>query len=309
MGEFGFIEQIVKLCENLPSNGFEGIGDDCAVLPIDGERSLLFSSDMLVEGVHFLRKATSPFDLGAKSLTVNLSDIAAMGGRPTATLLSLSIPKELNEGWIEEFMEGYTHCAERYGVALIGGDTTASTNDLVINITVIGVAESVNIKRRSAAAAGDKIYVTGKLGASGAGLRDILDGRYETPNAMLHKRPTPRVEEGEWLGGRVEVGAMMDISDGVASDLRHIMSCSGVGAAVELDAIPTDVELKDALCAGEDYELLLTVRGDERVFEREYFEKFGVRPYNIGEITEGNKLQWLNGGVEQEREFMGFTHY
>lgn len=206
-------------------------------------------------------------------------------------------------------MVGYTDCAAKYDVALIGGDTTSSINGLVINVTVIGVAESGNIKRRSAATEGDKIYVTGVLGASGAGLKDILNGRYDTPNATLHKRPTPRVAEGEWLGARADVGAMMDISDGIASDLRHIMRCSGVGAAVELSAIPTDVEITDALCGGEDYELLLTVRGDEAVFERDYLNRFGVKPFKIGEITKEGSLRWLNDGVEDKREFMGFTHY
>ncbi len=299
------------MCGTLPTNGYEGIGDDCAILPIDAEHSMLFTSDMLVEGVHFLREACSPRELGDKSLAVNLSDIAAMGARPTATLLSLSIPKELNGEWIEEFMEGYTACSQRYGVSLIGGDTTSSTRDLVINVTAIGTARSEEVKRRSDARAGDKIYVTGRLGDSGAGLKDILNGDYQSPKAMIHKHPTPRVAEGIWLGKRADVGAMMDISDGIASDLRHIMARSGVGAEVELNKIPTEVEISDALCAGEDYELLFTLRAesDHKAFEQSYYNNFGSLPHQIGRITTSGSLEWLEHGQRVERDYRGFTHY
>ncbi len=310
MGEFDFIEQIAKLSCTLPSNGYEGIGDDCAVLPMGDGRSLLFTSDLLVEGVHFLREATSAYDLGHKSLAVNLSDVASMGATPTATLLSLSIPKELSGEWIEEFMRGYTDSSRRYGVALIGGDTTSSTRDLTINVTAIGVAADGEIKRRSDAEMGDRIYVTAPLGESGAGLRDILNGEYDTLLATIHKCPTPRVAEGAWLGKRVEVGAMMDISDGIASDLRHIMKRSNVGAIVELSHIPTRVNIEDALCGGEDYELLFTLRSDcnREEFEQSFKEAFGYTPHSIGSIVEGNELTWLENGKEVLRDYMGFRH-
>ncbi len=308
MTEFGFIDQIKSLCEELPTNGFEGIGDDCAVLPIGEGRSMLFTSDMLVERVHFLREATSPYDLGHKSLAVNLSDVASMGGRPTATLLSLSIPQELMGEWMEEFMRGYRDLSARFGVALVGGDTTASKGDLSINVTAIGEAPSECVKRRSAAQVGDLIYVTNSLGESGAGLADILRGEFSTSCAQLHKRPLPRVEEGVWLGGRSAVHAMMDISDGVASDLRHILSASGVGAEVDLSLVPIaeGATLEQALTSGEDYELLFTA---SEGLEDAYFQRFGGVITPIGRVVVEGGLKWFDRGVEVERELLGFRHY
>ena len=226
MTEFGFIDKICARFAELPLNGFEGIGDDCAVLPVADGDALLFTADLLNEGVHFLRRATSARELGGKALAVNLSDIAAMGGRPVATLLSLALPPDAGETWAEEFMEGYRALSERYGVALVGGDTTRSGQDITINVTAIGRAPLSCIKRRSAARPGDVLFTTGALGASGAGLRDLLAGRLDTPAAVEHRNPRPQVEEGLWLGMRREVHAMMDLSDGLASDLRHILDLS-----------------------------------------------------------------------------------
>ena len=310
MTEFGLIEQISKMFATLPANGFEGIGDDCAVLPIGGAESLLFTSDLLAEGVHFLRRATSPEELGGKSLAVNLSDVASMGARPVATLLSLAIPHDLPQGWIERFMEGYHDLSQRYGVALIGGDTTASESGLVVNVTAIGRAADSHLKRRSDARPGDLIAVSGPLGESGAGLRDILNGCYDTPQAHAHRNPTPQVPEGIWLGGRPEVRAMMDISDGIASDLRHIMERSGVGAEVEIRQIPTDVDIKTAVTAGEDYQLLLTIDPDGADTLLRDFESHFHKPlYPIGRITASRQIEWLDHGTPLQVDWQGFRHY
>ena len=214
MTEFGFIDRIKDLFATLPDNGFEGIGDDCAVLPVGGGESLVFTTDMLAEGVHFLRTATSARGLGRKSLAVNLSDVASMGARPIATLLSLSLPDDATGAWAEEFMQGYRELSQEFGVTLAGGDTTRSAAGITINVTAIGRAADTHIKRRSGARPGDVIFTAGALGASGAGLRDILAGRYDTPAAAIHRNPRPQVAEGLWLGRRHEVHAMMDISDG-----------------------------------------------------------------------------------------------
>ena len=238
MTEFGFIDRIKDLFATLPDNGFEGIGDDCAVLPVGGGESLVFTTDMLAEGVHFLRAATSSRELGRKSLAVNLSDVASMGARPVATLLSLSLPDDATGAWAEEFMQGYRELSQEFGVTLAGGDTTRSAAGITINVTAIGRAADTHIKRRSGARPGDVIFTAGALGASGAGLRDILAGRYDTPAAAVHRNPRPQVAEGVWLGQRHEVHAMMDISDGLASDIRHIMERSGVGAAIDTERIP-----------------------------------------------------------------------
>ena len=233
MTEFGFIDRIKDLFATLPDNGFEGIGDDCAILPVGGGESLVFTTDMLAEGVHFLRAATSSRELGRKSLAVNLSDVASMGARPVATLLSLSLPDDATGTWAEEFMQGYRELSQEFGVTLAGGDTTRSAAGITINVTAIGRAADTHIKRRSGARPGDVIFTAGALGASGTGLRDILAGRYDTPAAAVHRNPRPQVAEGVWLGQRHEVHAMMDISDGLASDIRHIMERSGVGAAID----------------------------------------------------------------------------
>ena len=156
MTEFGFIEHIRTSFATLPDNGFEGIGDDCAVLPVgtdaEGrEEVLLFTADLLTEGVHFLRRATPARELGRKALAVNLSDIAAMGGRPVATLLSIALPRDAAGTWAEEFMAGYRELSERYATALVGGDTTRSESGITINVTAIGRAPAAHVKRRSAA--------------------------------------------------------------------------------------------------------------------------------------------------------------
>ena len=203
MTEFGFIDKICARFAELPLNGFEGIGDDCAVLPVADGDALLFTADLLNEGVHFLRRATSARELGGKALAVNLSDIAAMGGRPVATLLSLALPPDAGETWAEEFMEGYRALSERYGVALVGGDTTRSGQGITINVTAIGRAPLSCIKRRSAARPGDVLFTTGALGASGAGLRDLLAGQLDTPAAVEHRNPRRRWRRGS---GSARVG-------------------------------------------------------------------------------------------------------
>ena len=271
MTEFGFIDRIKDLFATLPDNGFEGIGDDCAVLPVGGGESLVFTTDMLAEGVHFLRTATSARELGRKSLAVNLSDVASMGARPIATLLSLSLPDDATGAWAEEFMQGYRELSQEFGVTLAGGDTTRSAAGITINVTAIGRAADTHIKRRSGARPGDVIFTAGALGASGAGLRDILAGRYDTPAAAIHRNPRPQVAEGLWLGRRHEVHAMMDISDGLSSELLHICKQSHTGCRIYEERIPIDYQtavmaeefnmslITAALNGGEDYELLFTV--------------------------------------------------
>ena len=259
MTEFGFIDHIRRRFADLPDQGFEGIGDDCAVLPL-GREALVFTSDLLTEGVHFLRHATSARELGGKSLAVNLSDVAAMGARPVATLLSIALPPDAAGAWAEEFMEGYRELSARFGTPLVGGDTTRSESGVTINVTAIGRSPLTHLKRRRDARPDDVIFVAGELGASGAGLRDLLAGHPDTPPARIHRNPQPQVDEGIWLGGRPEVHAMMDLSDGLASDLRHILDESDCGAEVELERIPVaaGADLRTAACGGEDYKLLFT---------------------------------------------------
>jgi thiamine-monophosphate kinase len=265
---------------------------------------------MLVEDVHFLRGASSPEEVGYKSLMVNISDVAAMGATPTATLLSLSLPESAQGEWAEGFMRGFYEGCSKYGVALVGGDTTASRDKICINVVAIGRAPKANIKRRSAAKVGDLICVTGKLGASSKGLVDIMFGDLNTSAAKIHRRAQARIEEGKLLGACEAVHAMMDVSDGIASDIKHIMEQSGVGAEIELCKIPTDYDIRFATTGGEDYELLLTVAHNK--FDEvatALLNATGTTLTKVGRTTADNTLTWLDDGKPSELELKGFTHF
>lgn len=315
LGEFGLIDRIRKMT-SVPDPSWVGIGDDCAVIPLSPETGgapasdLLVSTDMLVEGTHFLMEDISPRQLGWKSAAVNISDIAAMGGKPIATFLSLALPKTLPEQWMQEFMEGYNGISEKFGAALLGGDTTCSPDRICINVAVLGTCPRGKARLRSAARPGDLVCVTGTLGDSAAGLRLILGGQKGAAPRLMdrHYTPTPRVEEGLALSCLPGVHAMMDISDGVGSDLRHILDESGVGARIDTGKLPISKELQDlcikkgwdprelALCGGEDYELLFTMDPQETP----------DIPYTvIGEITANPTVTWEGGS----RDYMGYKHF
>ncbi|MCR5840537.1 MAG: thiamine-phosphate kinase [Bacteroidales bacterium] len=244
LGEFGLIDRIRS---RFPApSGITGIGDDCAVIPQRCGCDTLVSTDMLVEGTHFLREDITPYDLGWKSAAVNLSDIAAMGGRPTATFLSLALPASLDPGWIEAFMNGYADISGRFDTALLGGDTTASPDRICINVAVLGECPSGKARLRSSAMSNDLICVTGPLGDSAAGLKAILQGVERDADVQRlierHYRPVPRVAEGLRLAATPGVHAMMDISDGIGSDLEHILeasSRSGRAATAEAEKKPS----------------------------------------------------------------------
>ena len=314
-GEFGFIEYIKEHFG--VSEGVVGIGDDCAIMPC-GEDELIYSTDMLMEGVHFLRDSATPEDIGWKSLAVNLSDIAAMGGMPEATFLSIALPKDAQGEWAERFIAGYAELSDQFGVQLLGGDTTSSLRDIAINVGVLGRAPRGKSVRRSGANIGDSIYVTGPLGNSAGGLHAILNGGERTPEIVSligsHIKPMPRLAEGAALMRTGLVGAMMDISDGIASDLRHILKASNVGAQVALDKLPISSYIKSicriyglneytlATGGGEDYELLFTAPdGIER------FLDFPV--YKIGEIVPGDSLTWTMNGTVVEFNSKGYNHF
>jgi thiamine-monophosphate kinase len=271
-----------------------------------------------MEGVHFLRDSATPEDIGWKSLAVNLSDIAAMGGMPKATFLSIALPKDAQGEWAERFIAGYAELSHQFGVQLLGGDTTSSLRDIAINVGVLGRAPRGKSVRRSGANIGDSIYVTGPLGNSAGGLHAILNGWERTQEIVSliesHIRPMPRITEGEALMKTGLVSAMMDISDGIASDLYHILKCSNVGAQVALDKLPISSYLKSicriyglneytlATGGGEDYELLFTAPdGIER------FLDFPV--YKIGEIVSGNTLTWTMNGTVVEFNSKGYNHF
>ncbi len=312
MTEFGFIDHVAHLFADADRHGWEAIGDDCTVLPL-GDEALALTTDLLAEGVHFLRDGISARELGRKSLAVNLSDVAAMGLRPEATLMSIALPADVDEEWAYDFAAGYRELSARYGVALAGGDTTASKNGITVSVTAIGRGPLAHVKRRSAARAGDAIFAGGELGASASGLKDILEGRRDTPFAAVHRNPVPQVFEGEWLGSRTEVHAMMDLSDGLASDLRHILRASSCGAEITVENIPAAYDdTATAVCGGEDYKLLFTVdaaAADD--LQRDFAERFGQSVYRIGRITESAApdIRWIEHGREITPRWRGFTHF
>jgi thiamine-monophosphate kinase len=315
MGEFEFIETVRRAFAGIGDETIIGIGDDCAVIPLSDSSGEAFvvTTDMLVEGVHFLRDHISARELGAKSLAVNLSDIAAMGARPVASFLSIALPRECRGEWVDEFMAGYREMSERHCVKLAGGDTTGSLGAIAINEVAIGRAPLGHLKYRSGALPGDIIAVNGALGESAAGLKEILEqnrlasqaaGRprggaggdllcaEQSLLAAIHRNPIPQVEEGAWLGERVEVHAMMDLSDGLASDLGHILKGSGVGAEIELTAIPTPVDVELAVTGGEDYKLLMTVAPEKfATLAADYKARFGATLYAVGRILPPRRPQ------------------
>lgn len=310
LGEFGLIDRIKSGIKT--PDGVTGIGDDCAVIPQPGGKDLLVSTDMLIEGTHFLLDDINPYRLGWKSAAVNLSDIAAMGGRPVATFLSFALPEKIDTAWTDEFFNGYSDISKRYGCPLLGGDTTASPDGLCISVAIIGECPSGKALLRSGAREGDKICVTGYLGDAGAGLKVILENAHRNSDAQaliaMHYMPIPRVDEGILLSSTEGVHAMMDISDGIASDLRHILDASHKGAEINVKALPLSDEMlrccrrngwdpvELALAGGEDYELLFTADPDARI---------DVKHTVIGRVTGSGQLVWAG----TERDFKGYRHF
>ena len=270
--EFQFINDIRSRFD------LKKVGDDCAVIPKDDKTDLLISSDMLVENVDFRLDWATPEQIGYKSLAVSLSDIAAMGGTPKHAMLSIAIVENLWKGdFLDRFYEGWHHLAHQYGVELIGGDISSTSGPLTIDSTVLGEATRGRALLRSGAKPGDGIYVTGTIGGAAAGLRLMLEGQDPdlTKAQSLreqHLSPHPQFSMAKLLQERGLANAVIDISDGLSSDLTHICEASGVGAEIEAELLPVDPGVHDffnsdecldmALNGGEDFQLLFT--GDEK---------------------------------------------
>ncbi|HVZ16055.1 MAG TPA: thiamine-phosphate kinase, partial [Terriglobales bacterium] len=212
-----------------------GIGDDCAVLRPPLGHELLVTTDFSLEGMHFRREWHPPESVGHRCLTRGLSDVAAMGGQPMAVFLSLALPPDLPQSWVDRFYSGLLKLAKRHGAALAGGDTAQSPNGILADIMVIGSVPRGKAILRSGAKAGDRIYVTGKLGLGGSTVRRLYAGEKIQPTGSYFY-PEPRVAVGQKLRGLAS--AMIDISDGLSTDLNHICEESGVGAAIYSSAIP-----------------------------------------------------------------------
>jgi thiamine-monophosphate kinase len=237
-----------------------GIGDDTAVLRVPPRRELLVTTDFSIENVHFRRAWHPPESIGHRCLARGLSDIAAMGGTPLACFLSLGLTAKVPRKWIEGFFQGLLHLARRYKVQLAGGDIS-SAQQIMADIVVLGTAPTGKAILRSSARPGDHIYVSGKLGASAAVLRQLSAGkRARAAKSDSHFYPQPRLEIGQWLRQHKAATSMIDLSDGLSVDLAHICKESRVSARIEAATIPVaeTSSLELALHGGEDYELLFT---------------------------------------------------
>lgn len=243
-----------------------GIGDDCAVLRIPPGHEMLVTTDFTLEGTHFRQEWHSPEVAGRRCLTRGLSDIAAMGGEPVAAFLSLGLPAGLSQRWVDRFMDGLRCLAKEFQVPLAGGDTTQSLAGVLADIVVIGSVRRGRAVLRSGANPGDQIYVTGSLGGSATAIAKLRRARIRAEDYERHFHPVPRLKQGAWLRERGLASAMIDLSDGLSTDLEHICKESGVGAEVDASAIPRatvgrpdrPVTRDLALHGGEDYELLFT---------------------------------------------------
>ncbi len=327
LGEFGFIDTI--RAKTGDQGGFvrKGIGDDAAVLDMPpAGKQLLWTVDMLVEGVHFELSYTTPRLLGRKSLSVNLSDIAAMGGEPLACLMSVGLPGDTDAGLATGFVDGFLEVARERACPLAGGDTVAAPG-VVIDVTVLGLAPAGRAFLRSGARPGQLILVTGALGSSAAGLavlRRGLDSQAVwAPLVCAHLDPTPRLDEAAAAREAGGVGAMMDISDGLASEVNHICRESGVGAVIWSESIPVSAatrefcakaEISDldlALLGGEDYELVFTAGKQDATHIAEAIEaRTGTPVTVVGEVRDAAKgVKISTGAVERDLLPAAYDHF
>src|SRR5215213_10404248 len=263
-----------------------GIGDDAAVVRNAAGKDSVITADLLVEDIDFRRTTTPPYLLGHKALAVSLSDIAAMGARPLWSIVSIGVPDDVwQTDFVERLYDGLLALANRYGVELIGGDTSRTPDNIVIDSTVIGECAAGMSVMRSGAKPGEQVFVTGSLGAAAAGLRLIERGAHlaeqnlgdedsqKLDHILLRQlRPEPRVGWGMVLGEERLATSMIDLSDGLSSDLNHLCTASGVGALIDSSLIPIDDRVQElcgrraldplqlALHGGEDFELLFTVK-------------------------------------------------
>lgn len=305
LGEFGLIE---RLRRKLPAGrGVRiGIGDDAAWLE-NSSGSSLVTADMLIEGVHFNLRWTSFYDLGNKSLAVNLSDIAAMGGVPAYAIVSLGIPTRCDSSDIESFYRGLNALAKESRVSVVGGDMSIAQS-FIVSVCVIGHPPRRPV-RRDGASIGDDIYVTGTLGDSALGLALLQRNRRSVADKAAasllarHRRPSARLAAGALLAAQESATAMIDVSDGLLQDLGHICRASGTGAVIYQDRVPLSAAFRSvaqgdqtrlALTGGEDYELLFCSRPSNRAAIAKVSERAGVSITHIGVCVPGRRVKLLD---------------
>jgi len=307
VNEFELIE---RLCRHLPLNASTvvGPGDDCAVLDLGvADRRFLFKTDAVVEGVHFTAE-TDPRLAGVKALARCLSDIAAMGGTPTHALVTLGLPDGYDLGRVESLYIGLGECARHHEVAVVGGETTSSPGSLWLSTALFGWVTPGRCVLRSGARPGDALFVTGELGGS------LASGR--------HLSFEPRLEEARWLAATFAVHAMIDLSDGLAGDLPHLLKASGVGAELHSQAVPVSRTARDrarkggrsafeaALTDGEDYELLFAVSASDAVPLMDGWKtRFpGTKLSCIGRVTSETTVTIRDARGRRNLALHGYVH-
>ncbi|MFH2137825.1 MAG: thiamine-phosphate kinase [Candidatus Omnitrophota bacterium] len=296
-GEFKFIKEIAKICKNKKTLQM-GIGDDAAVIVKDKDSFLLYTTDMLIEDVHFKRDQ-DPRGIGHKCISCSVSDIAAMGGLPEYALVSIGLPENLDIGFVKKVYAGMRRTADRFNISIIGGDTNKS-DKIIISVFLSGVVKRNHLVLRSGAKKGDLIFVTGKLGGSECG---------------RHLRFTPRVKEAQFLVKQYSLHSMIDISDGLAQDLNHILQASNAGALLYEEQIPVSRDaksIKEAYSQGEDFELLFTAAKScaQQMFKDWPFKKTAVLSC-IGEIKDkkfGLKVKNINNKINKLK-IKGYQHF
>jgi thiamine-monophosphate kinase len=305
------LELLARLLPALPRNDsvLVAAGDDCAVLDLGGPELVLFKTDAVVEGVHFTAE-TPPEKIGRKALARALSDIAAMAGRPNSAIVTLALPKNFSPEKVEAVYAGLNTLATHHNVAIVGGETTTNPGGMLISVALLGLVERDRCVRREGARVGDAIFVSGALGGS-------LRGR--------HLEFEPRLAEARWLRAHFDVHAMIDLSDGLASDLRHVLKAGSVGAELLGSAIPISREARQAakeessakppllaaLTDGEDFELLFTAASKDAVGILDAWKKQfpGVPLAVIGRITREPGLRLRDQTGVKTLTAHGYTHF
>jgi thiamine-monophosphate kinase len=305
LGEFGEGALIRRIRERFHSPGvILGIGDDAALVELPPGHSIVCCSDLMVEDTHFIRTLHPPDSIGYKAVAVNVSDVGAMGGIPMHFVISLAAPRDLELDWVDGFYAGVEKACRDFNISLVGGDTSAAKS-IFVDVAMIGRVRTGAAVRRSGARIGDNIYVTGALGASTRGLSLLRAGNLSDPAVKRHLYPTPRARAGAAVS--LQAHAMIDVSDGLSSDLAHIVAESGVSARIYRERLPVapGASEPDALHGGEEYELIIVAPALPAEIE-------GVRVTRIGEIVASageHKTLLVDGAAESVLVPHGWDHY
>ncbi len=330
LGEFPLIERIAQRLPPYRKDVWVGIGDDVAVLEVDDQTYQLATCDIQVEGAHFSRHSISPYQLGRKAAAINLSDIAAKGGTPQHFLVSLALPPDTEVSWVDALYDGLREEASRYGADIVGGNLSKTDGPIVVDVFLLGQVRREEALLRSGARAGDVVLVTGWLGESAAGLALVLqpDLGVESEEAeqllAAHFTPTPRIWEGRAIASRRRGTAMIDLSDGLSSDIGHICDESHVGVRLWAKSLPVSgatrrvaeltgrVDWAQALQGGEDYELCFTAPPEvQRELAAAVREATGTEVTSIGEVLPDEAGRWvqLPDGREIPLKPEGWDHF